>query len=189
VRWAGLRSNAAVDMFGRGAAVTIILFSSGNAQHAVPRNCLLRRCWSYANNVPNNFPQPWHSVPRARPSVFFPDLREVCITQFNSHTTTARMNKIQKFFEDNTKQTTDPATAFKNPTLNLSKLQTMLFAIYSMLFLEDRMKICAVHANLQSTMAVEIRNMQMTGPICKKIRAGSIQNSLCQSREETTALH
>jgi hypothetical protein len=48
VRWAGLRSNAAVDMFGRGAAVTIILFSSGNAQHAVPRNSLLRRCWSYA---------------------------------------------------------------------------------------------------------------------------------------------
>ncbi len=37
VRWAGLRSNAVVDMFGRGAAVTFILFSSGNAQHAVPR--------------------------------------------------------------------------------------------------------------------------------------------------------
>jgi hypothetical protein len=125
----------------------------------------------------------------ARPSVFFPDLREVCITQFNSHTTTARMKKIQMFFVDNTKQTTDPATAFKNPTLNLSKLQTMLFAIYSMLFLQYRMKIGAVRANLQSTMAVEIRNMQMTGPICKKIRAGSIQNSLCQSREETTALH
>ena len=98
------------------------------------------------------------------------------------------MNKIQKFFEDNTKQTTDAATAFKNPTLNLSKLQTMLFAIYSMLFLQYRMKIGAVRANLQSTMAVVIRNMQMTGPICKKIRAGSTQNSLFQSREETTAL-
>jgi hypothetical protein len=79
MRWAGLRSNVAVDMFGRGAAVTIILFSSGNAQQAVPRNSLLRRCWSYANNVPNNFPQPSHSVSMARPSVFFPDLREICI--------------------------------------------------------------------------------------------------------------
>ncbi len=117
----------------------------------------------------------------ARPSVFFPDLREVCITLFNSHTTPARMNNIQKFFDDNTKQTTDPATSFKNPSLNQSKLQTMLFAIYSMLFLEYRTKIGAVRANSQSTMAVVIRNMQLTGP--------ARHNSLIQSREETTALH
>ena len=184
MRWAGLRSNAAVDMFGRGAAVTFILFSSGNAQHAVPRNTLLRRCWSYANNVRNNFPQPWHSVPMASPSVFFPDLREVCITLFNSHTKPARMNNIQKFFEDNTKQTTDPATAFQNPSLNQSKLQTMLFAIYSMLFLEYRTKIGAVRANSQSTMAVVIRNMQLTGPICKKIWAGSTQFTYSVTRRD-----
>ena len=36
-RWAaGLRSNAAVDIFGRGTAVTLTLFSSGNAEQAVP---------------------------------------------------------------------------------------------------------------------------------------------------------
>ena len=31
VRWAGLRSSAAVDMFARGAAVTVTLFSFSNA--------------------------------------------------------------------------------------------------------------------------------------------------------------
>jgi len=100
VRWAGLRSNAAVDMFGRGAAVTFILFSSGNAQHAVPRNSLLRRCWSYANNVPNNFPQPWHSVPMALRSVLFiADVRDEHIAIFNSQTTRARTKNIQKFLQ------------------------------------------------------------------------------------------
>jgi hypothetical protein len=65
VRLAGLRSNAAVNMFGRGAAETLNLFSSGNAQHAVPRTTRLRLCWTYADNVPNILPQPWHSVPMA----------------------------------------------------------------------------------------------------------------------------
>ncbi len=112
---AGLRSNAAVDMFGRGAAVTLNLFSSGNAQHAVPRNtrlCLL--CWSYANNVPNIHPQPWHSVPIARPSVFFiADVHDECIALFNSQSTPARMKNIQKLLQHMNKKT-DPETAFKN---------------------------------------------------------------------------
>ncbi len=94
------------------------------------------------------------------------------------------MNNIQKFFEDNTKQTTDPATAFQNPSLNQSKLQPMLFAIYSMLFLEYRTKIGAVRANSQSTMAVVIRNMQLTGPICQKIWAGSTQFTYSVTRRD-----
>ena len=100
VRWAGLRSNAAVDMFGRGAAPTFNLFSSGNAQHAVPRNTLLRRCWSYANNVPNNFPQPWHSVPMALLSILFiADVRDERIAIFNSQTTRARTKNIQTLLQ------------------------------------------------------------------------------------------
>jgi hypothetical protein len=88
MRMAGLRSNAAVDMFGRGAAETLNLFSSGNAQHAVPRNTRLRLCWSYANNVPNILPQPWHSVPMARPSVLFvADVYDERIAIFISQTT------------------------------------------------------------------------------------------------------
>jgi hypothetical protein len=69
VRLAGLRSNAAVDMFGRSAAETLNLFSFCNAQHAVPRNTRLRLCWSYSNKVPNILPQSWHSVLMARLSV------------------------------------------------------------------------------------------------------------------------
>ncbi len=100
VRFAGLRSNAAVDMFGRWAAVTLNLLSSCNAQHAVQRNTRLRLCWSYANNVPNNLPQPWHSVPMARPSVlFFADVRDERITIFNSQTTRARTKNIQKLLQ------------------------------------------------------------------------------------------
>ncbi len=114
MRWAGLRSNAAVDMFGRGAALTFNLFSSGNAQHAVPRNTLLRRCWSYANNVPNNFPQPWHSVPMALPSVLFiADVRDERIAIFNSQTTRARTKNRQKLLQHMNKKT-DSETAFKN---------------------------------------------------------------------------
>ncbi len=95
---ASLRSNTAVDMFGRGAAVTLKLFSSCNAQHAVPRNTRLCLCWSYANNVPNILPQPWHSVPMARPSGFFiADVRYECITLFNFQTTQARMKNIQDY--------------------------------------------------------------------------------------------
>ena len=60
-RWPGRHSNAAVDMFGRGTAVTLTLVSSGNAEQAVPcRNRLrgsLRLCR--------------HSVPMARLSVRF----------------------------------------------------------------------------------------------------------------------
>ncbi len=37
VRLAVRRSNTAVDMLGRGAAVTCTLVSFGNAEHAVPR--------------------------------------------------------------------------------------------------------------------------------------------------------
>ena len=100
VHWAGLRSNAAVDMFGRGAAVTLILFSSGNAQQAVPRNFLLRRCWSYANNVPNNLPQPWHSVPMARPSVLFiADVRDERIAISYSQTIRARTKNLQNLLQ------------------------------------------------------------------------------------------
>jgi hypothetical protein len=107
VRLAGLRSNAAVDMFGRGAAVTLSLFSSGNAQHAAPRNTRLRLCWSYANNVPNILPQSWHSVTIARPSVFFiADIRDECIAQFNSQTTPARMKNIQKIPQNMNKKLT-----------------------------------------------------------------------------------
>jgi hypothetical protein len=99
-----LHSNAAVDMFGRGAAATFILFSSppesGNAQHAVPRNSRLCLCWSYANNVPNNSPQPWHSVPMALRSVLFiADVRDERIAIFNSQTTRARTKNIQKLLQ------------------------------------------------------------------------------------------
>ena len=62
-----------------------------------------------------------------RPSVFFADVREVCIALFNSHTTPARMNNIQKLLEDNMKQATDPENSFNIPTLIQSKLQTMQF--------------------------------------------------------------
>jgi hypothetical protein len=48
----------------------------------------------------------------------------------------------------------------------------MYFTIYSMLFLEDMPKIQALCANSQSTMAVDIRNVQLTGPIFKKNGAG-----------------
>ena len=98
VRSAGLRCNAAVDMLERGAAVTLILFSSGNAQHAVPRNILLRRCWSYANNVSNNLPQPWHSVPMAHPSVLFiADVRDESIAIFYSQTIRARKKTYKSY--------------------------------------------------------------------------------------------
>jgi hypothetical protein len=43
----------------------------------------------------------------------------------------------------------------------------MHFAIYSMLFLEDRPKIDAVSSNSQLTMTVVIRNMQLTSLIAK----------------------
>ena len=68
-RLAGRRSKAAVDIFGRATAVTLTLFSSGNAEQAVPcRNRLrgsLRLCR--------------HSVPMARLSVrFITTEREEC---------------------------------------------------------------------------------------------------------------
>ncbi len=56
-----------------------------------------------------------------------------------------------------------------------------------MLFLEDRPKMQALCANSQSTMAVDIRNMQLTGPIFKKLGPAR-RDSLILSREETTAL-
>jgi hypothetical protein len=114
VRLAGLHSNAAVDMFGRGSAVTLNLFSSGNTQNAVPRNTRLRLCWSYANNGPNILPQPWHSVPMASPSVFFiADVCDECSILFNSQITPARMKNIQKLLQHMNKKT-DLETAFKH---------------------------------------------------------------------------
>jgi hypothetical protein len=114
VRLAGLRSNAAVDMFGRGAAKTLNLFSSCNAQHAVPRNTRLRLRWSYANNLPNILPQPWHSVPMAHLSVILiVDERDECITLLSSKTTPARMKNIPKLLQHMNKKS-EPETAFKN---------------------------------------------------------------------------
>ncbi len=114
VRLAGLRSNAAVDMFGRWAAITLNLFWSGNAQHAVPHNTRLHLCWSYANNVPNNLPQPLRSVPMVPLSVLFiADVRDKRIAIFNSQTTRARTKNIQKLLQHIIKKS-DSETAFKN---------------------------------------------------------------------------
>jgi hypothetical protein len=92
------------------------LFSSGNAQDAVPRNTRLRLCWSYANKVPNILPQPWHFVPMAHLSLavfFIAEVRDECLTLFNSQTTAARMKNIQKQLQHVNKKS-DPETAFKN---------------------------------------------------------------------------
>jgi hypothetical protein len=43
---AGLCNSDAVDMFGLLTAYRVVLFSSGNALHAVPLSALLRLCWS-----------------------------------------------------------------------------------------------------------------------------------------------
>jgi hypothetical protein len=110
----------------------------------------------------------------ARPSVLLSaDARDECITIRNSQITRARMKKIQNLLR-HTNQKNDSETAFN--TFLFSSIQTrkkkisvktMYFTIYSMLFLEDRPKIHALCANSQSTMAVDIRNMQLTGPIFK----------------------
>ncbi len=114
LRLAGLRSNAAVDMLRRGAAETLNLFSSCDAQHAVPRNTRLRLCWSYANNMPNILPQHWHSVPMDRLAVILiVNERDEYITPFNSQTTPTRMKNIQKL-PQHINEKTDPETAFKN---------------------------------------------------------------------------
>ncbi len=156
VHLAGLRSNAAVDMFGRWAAVTLSLFSSCNAQHAVPRNTRLRLCWSYANNVPNNLPQPWHSVPRVCLSVLFiADVRDERRAIFNLQTTRARTKNTQKLLQHIIKKLIQRQHSRIITKKEKFLVQTMYFTIYSMLFLEDKAEIEELCANLQSTMAVE----------------------------------
>ena len=66
VRFAGRRSTAAVDMFARDTAVTLILFSSCKEKQAVLRTAGLRLCWSKAKVEENNLRQPLHSVPIPR---------------------------------------------------------------------------------------------------------------------------
>ncbi len=69
-------------------------------------------------------------------------------------------------------------------------VQTMHFAIYSMLFLEDRPRIGAVRANSQLTIAVVIQNMQLTCPICKKIGACSTQFTYSGTRrDDCSSIH
>ncbi len=60
----------------------------------------------------------------------------------------------------------------------------MHFAIYSMLFLEDRPRIGTERANSQSTMEIVIRHMHVTGPIWKKIRACSTQFTYSITRRD-----
>ncbi len=71
-------------------------------------------------------------------------------------------------------ETTTLAFSANGPSISLLS-SSRFIAIYSMLFLGYRTTIGAVRANSQSTMAVVIRNMQLTCPIWKKKRASSTQ--------------
>jgi hypothetical protein len=124
----------------------------------------------------------------ARPSVLLSaDARDECITILNSHITRARMKNIPNLLRHtNQKMIQRPHSGIQTRKKTFA-VQTMYFTIYSMLFLEDRPTIQALCANSQSTMAVDIRNMQLTGPIFKKMGPAR-RDLLILSREETLAL-
>ncbi len=148
VRLAGLRSNAAVNMVGHGAAETLNLFSSGNAQHAVPRNTWLPLCWSYANNVWNNLPQPWHSVLMARLWIILHTMNAMNASHYSIRRQHQPEWKKYKIYSNTwiKKLIQRPHSRIWTSEEQFF-VQTMHFAICSMLFLEDRPKIGAVRAN------------------------------------------